>query len=70
MKIRMKASLSGTRNGVDWPRAGETVELPDDEAAKLCAAGMAEPLRSDSDDVETRAKPAAKAKAKKAASSG
>lgn len=40
----MRASLSGTRDGVDWPRAGEQIDLPDVEAADLCAAGVAIPV--------------------------
>lgn len=37
----MKAAISGTRNGVDWPRPGEVADLPDAEAADLVAAGLA-----------------------------
>lgn len=43
MIVRMRAAISGTRNGEDWPPIGGTVELPDDEAADLCAAGLAIP---------------------------
>lgn len=43
MRVTMKASVSGSRNGVSWPKIGETVDLPDDEAAQLCAARIAEP---------------------------
>ncbi|KPC73717.1 hypothetical protein ADL26_13375 [Thermoactinomyces vulgaris] len=42
MRVTMKVDLSGTRNGEPWPRRGETVDLPDEEAAQLCASGMAE----------------------------
>lgn len=44
MQIRLKVQISGTRNGQDWPRRGSVIELPDDEAAQYCAAGMAEPV--------------------------
>ena len=44
MKIRLKVHLSGTRNGVAWPAYGETVELPDEEAAQMVATGMADPV--------------------------
>jgi len=44
MKVRLKVSLSGARNGVAWPSAGEEIDLPDQEGADLCAAGMAEPV--------------------------
>jgi hypothetical protein len=42
MKVQMIADISGTRNGVDWPQRGGTIDLPDDEAAHLVAAGLAE----------------------------
>lgn len=41
MIIRMKAGLTGTRNGQDWPPPGGTIELDDAEAADLVAAGLA-----------------------------
>lgn len=44
MKIRMKADVSGSRNGQLWPPRGGTLELPDDEGAALCASGIAEPV--------------------------
>jgi hypothetical protein len=37
----MRATLSGTRNGVDWPKAGGHVDLPKAEAEHLIAAGLA-----------------------------
>ena len=47
MKIRMKTQLSGTRNGVRWPLAGESKDLPEGEALDLIAAGLAEPEKSE-----------------------
>lgn len=44
MRVKMKADISGSRNGRPWPRRGESVDLPDQEAAQLCAGGMAEPV--------------------------
>jgi hypothetical protein len=44
MKVRMKLQISGNRDGVVWPPAGEVKELPDHEAARLCASGLAEPV--------------------------
>jgi len=44
MKVRMKTQLTGSRNGVRWPAAGEVKELTDNEGADLCAAGLAEPV--------------------------
>lgn len=47
MKVRMKTQITGSRNGVRWPAAGGEVDLPDNEAADLCAAGLAEPMVED-----------------------
>jgi hypothetical protein len=54
----MHYSMSGTRNGVPWPGRGETAELPDSEAAELCASGAAEPV-AQAEPVETATAPAA-----------
>lgn len=42
--------ISGTRDGVDWPRPGEPIELPEAEAADYLAAGIVGPM---DDDAET-----------------
>lgn len=42
MLITMTANITGTRNGVDWPAVGGTIDVPDSEAADLIAAGLAE----------------------------
>jgi hypothetical protein len=42
VKIRMLVAMSGTRNGARWPALGETATLPDTEAARLVASGLAE----------------------------
>ena len=47
MRVRMKAALSGTRDGAPWPKPGGTVDLPDEEAAHLVAAGLAASDRHD-----------------------
>jgi hypothetical protein len=57
MKVRMKVDVSGGRNGVAWPRRGGTVDLPKDEALQMCRNGMAEPVDSSDDDVETATVP-------------
>lgn len=44
MKVEMKVKIAGSRNGVRWPPAGTAVDLPDGEAADLCAAGLATPV--------------------------
>lgn len=41
MRIRMTVEMSGTRNGVPWPKRGDVAELPTAEAAHLVAAGIA-----------------------------
>jgi hypothetical protein len=46
--VRMIGQVSGTRNGGAWPRPGETIDLPDDEARDLVRSGMA----ADVDDPE------------------
>jgi hypothetical protein len=55
MKVKMKGWISGTRNGVPWPAAGGVVDLPDPEAAKLCASGMAEPVAEKASDKAEKA---------------
>lgn len=47
MKVRMSITISGTRDGADWPAAGEILEVSDSEGADLCAAGMATPVVQD-----------------------
>jgi len=42
MKIKMRVSITGTRDGQEWPAAGETIDLPADEANALVDAGLAE----------------------------
>jgi hypothetical protein len=50
--VRMRTDVSGLRNGQPWPPRGGTVELPDDEAAQMCAAGTAEPVHDPESGVE------------------
>lgn len=50
MQVRMTVTLSGTRDGKDWPPRGELVDLPDDEAEHMIRAGLATaPDDSDND---------------------
>ncbi len=44
MRIKLLAEITGTRNGVPWPKRGEEVDLPDEEATTMVAVGMAEKL--------------------------
>jgi hypothetical protein len=53
MKIRMRVEMSGTRNGRPWPAVGGAVEVPAEEGAAYCSAGLAEPVHDDK--VETAA---------------
>lgn len=53
MKVRLKVDISGSRNGAPWPGRSSIVELPDDEAARMCQNGMAVPVDGSEDDVET-----------------
>ncbi len=39
--VRMLVKISGTRDGIDWPNAGQETELPATEAADLIQAGYA-----------------------------
>lgn len=41
MKIELRVSMTGTRNGQDWPPIGSVVDLPDDEAQQMLAVGLA-----------------------------
>lgn len=42
MNVRMLVTVSGTRDGADWPARGEILSCSEDEAASLIAAGLAE----------------------------
>lgn len=52
MRVKMKGELTGTRNGEPWPRPGGEIDLPDDEAAALCANGMAVQVKVEAPKVE------------------
>ncbi|ARF75685.1 hypothetical protein B7C62_28085 [Kitasatospora albolonga] len=60
MRVRMKVTVSGTRDGEPWPEKGSVVDLPDGEAKQLIAAGIAaEP--DDEPEVEEATAPPAEA---------
>lgn len=59
MKVRMRVSISGTRDGEPWPPAGQVVDLPDEEARHLCEGGLAVPAVEDNDGPETAVTPSA-----------
>ncbi len=48
MDVRLRLQLTGTRDGQPWPPPGTLVDLPDQEAEDLIAAGLA----TDPDDVD------------------
>lgn len=68
MKVTMRVRISGTRDGVDWPGIGESIDVPDAEGADLCAQGYAVPAgapqpedaRASEALVETRKTPRAR----------
>lgn len=41
MRVSMRVQITGTRDGVDWPRPGGEVDLPDGEARSMVSAGLA-----------------------------
>ncbi|ALV45826.1 hypothetical protein MB46_10375 [Arthrobacter alpinus] len=58
-EVRMTSQISGTRDGVDWPAPGGTIDVPAEEAATLISHGLAvdpateETADLDGSDVET-----------------
>lgn len=55
MRVQMIQHITGTRDGLEWPLAGGTIDLPDHEAADLIGAGLAK--ESTDEAVETEADP-------------
>jgi hypothetical protein len=49
----MKGLVAGLRDGADWPKVGEELDVPDDEGAALCANGMADPVATDDTEKAT-----------------
>lgn len=41
MRVEMTTQISGWRDGQEWPRPGEAIDVPDHEAADLILAGYA-----------------------------
>jgi hypothetical protein len=58
MRVQMRVKVSGTRDGVEWPDRGVVVDLPEEEAAQLVHARLAEPASGESAPVEESATPA------------
>ena len=59
MRVRMRVSMSGSRNGVLWPPIGATLDVGEDEAMELSRAGIATAVPAD--DTATHAAPVADA---------
>jgi hypothetical protein len=47
MRVRMRVTISGTRDGEPWPERGSVVDLPDAEAKAMVAGGLAEEASND-----------------------
>ena len=43
MRVILNTTISGTRNGEDWPARGSEIDLPDAEAVDMLNAGTASP---------------------------
>ncbi len=44
MQVTLEVFISGQRDGAPWPPKGTAMDLPDDEAKVMIAAGMASVL--------------------------
>lgn len=66
MKVRMKVSITGLRDGKPWPPAGGEIVVSDQEGADLCTDGMAELVEASKPEprTATAAKPETRAKKK------
>jgi hypothetical protein len=64
MQVRMRVSISGTRNGEPWPVVGQVIDLPGHEAVHMVNAGMAavvvepEPVETATAEVAAETRPA------------
>ncbi len=54
MKIRMKIDVGGTFHGLENVHAGDEVNVDDDNGARYCDLGYADPVAEPDKDVETR----------------
>lgn len=44
MLVRMVQSITGFRDGVEWPEIGQEIELPEWEAENLIGQGIVKPV--------------------------
>ncbi|MCZ7413043.1 hypothetical protein [Streptomyces sp. WMMC897] len=65
MRVRMRVAISGGRSGQPWPPVGGELDVPDAEGAKLCAAGLAQPVAR-KDVAETATPPESETRTPKA----
>lgn len=49
MKVTLRALITGTRNGKEWPAPGEDIDLPEQEATDLITLGLATPVTTHRD---------------------
>lgn len=52
MRVEMIQHITGTRDGVEWPLKGGTIDLPDHEAADLIGAGLAKEATGEAVEAE------------------
>ncbi len=57
MLVKMRAEVSGLRDGKPWPPIGGTIDLPDAEAVHMCANGSALPVHDPERGVQTAVLP-------------
>lgn len=55
MRVELRTEFTGTRDGVPWPKRGEEIDLPDDEAVLLLNSKHAVPVKVE--EPETAAAP-------------
>lgn len=58
--VRMLQDVSGTRDGVPWPPAGEKISLPDEEADAAIAGDLAEEVPPEIEPPAAKSAPATK----------
>lgn len=62
MQVRMLVQISGSHDGQPWPNKGGVADVSEDEATKLIAAEMAEPVKDkpakQDDDTPAETRPA------------
>jgi hypothetical protein len=58
-RVEMRAKITGTRNGVDWPEVGDVIEVPASEAAALIRQFNAIPAPEQVVEVATEPEPEA-----------